>query len=129
MNHKSLVIAAILGVWLTGGTLAATNTVESSEVDVYATATFSAADAVSAVESRSGGKVVELVLRDQNGAPAYQVTAVKSDGSEVSFLVDGVSGKVTATDDLQDNGDNAEPDNTEAGESANDTDSGSEDAD
>ena len=129
MNHKSLILAALLGLSLAGGALAAANTAESGEGSVYAMATFSAVDAVSAVESTSGGKVVELVLRDQNGTPVYQVTAVKSDGSELTFLVDGVSGKVTATDDVQDNGARAEPDAKESGESANDADSSNEDAD
>jgi 4-hydroxyphenylpyruvate dioxygenase-like putative hemolysin len=128
MNHKSLLAAGLLSLALNGGAMAAANTVEPPETSVYAMATFAAADAVAAVESTSGGKVVELVLQDQGGAPAYQVAAVKSDGTELTYLVDGVSGEVTATDDVQDNGAKAESDGKESGESAGDADSTSEDA-
>jgi hypothetical protein len=130
MIHKSILAAAVLAVGLTSAALAATNSADPAEVKTLGLASVTAADAVSAVESTSGGKVVELTLRDQNGQPAYQVSVIKSDGTELTFLVDGLSGTVTATDDVQDTtqaGDTTS-DKSESGESANDQDSSNEDA-
>ncbi len=126
MTHKTIVAAALLMLSLSGAALAAGNAADPAEIKVLALATVTAADAVAAVETNSGGKVAELVLEDQNGKPEYRISVIKSDGSELTFLVDGMTGAVTATSDTQDTANAA--DAAETGESAGDQDSGNEDA-
>jgi hypothetical protein len=89
-----------------------------------ATPAVSAIDAITAVEQQSGGTVIEVDLRTQNGQPAYHVQAL-SKGSKLDFLVDGLTGKVNPMAGAVASVTN---DATEAGEGPNDADSGNEDA-
>ena len=89
-----------------------------------ATPSISAIDAITAVQQQSGGIVIEVDLRDQNGTPAYHVQAL-SNGHKLDFLVDGHTGKVNPMTGAVAS---ATTDSTEAGESPNDADSGNEDA-
>ena len=84
----------------------------------------SAIDAITAVQQQSGGIVVEVDLRDQNGQPSYHVQAL-SNGSKLDFLVDGRTGKVNPMAGAVAS---VTTDTTEAGEGPNDADSGNEDA-
>ena len=84
----------------------------------------SAIDAITAVEQQSGGPVVAIDQRGQNGGPACPVQA-QNKGSKLDFLVDGRSGKVSPmTGSIA----SVTSDATEAGEGPNDADSGNEDA-
>ena len=129
MTHKSILASAVLTLGLTGAALAAAGTSTIGEASTLAMATITAADAVAAVESTSGGKVVQLLLSDRNGQPAYQVSVIKSDGTELAFLVDAMSGKVKGMARTQATAEAAgATDATETGEGPNDADSGNEDA-
>ena len=89
-----------------------------------ATPTVSAIDAITAVEQQSGGTVIEVDLRTQNGQAAYHVQAL-SNGNKLDFLVDGLTGKVNPMAGAVAS---VTTDTTEAGEGPNDADSGNEDA-
>ena len=129
MTHRSMIAATLLVLGFSGAALAAANISDPSEMKAVDSATVTAAEAIAAVESSSGGKVVELVLQNVNGNPVYQVSVSNSDGSELTFLVDGRSGKVKTGADAQDTARAVgATDKAETGESAGDADSGTEDA-
>lgn len=89
-----------------------------------ATPTVSAIDAITAVQQQSGGSVVEVDLRTQNGQSAYHVQTMNK-GSKLDFLVEGSTGKVNPMTGAVAS---ATTDSTEAGEGPNDADSSNEDA-
>lgn len=129
MTHRSIIAATLLVAGFGGAALAAANVSDPAEIKALDSATVTAAEAIASVESSSGGKVVELVLQDPNGKPVYQVSVSNSDGTELSFLVDGRSGRVQAGADTQDTAPGSGTnDKTETGEGAGDADSGTEDA-
>ena len=130
MICRTIFASAVVALGLAGGALAATAGSDPGELKALGMAAVSAADAVAKVESKSGAKVVELTLIDRNGSPAYQVSTLAADGSELTFLVDGSSGAVTQSADAQDTAQaGGATDADESGESASDADSGNEDAD
>jgi uncharacterized membrane protein YkoI len=108
---KSLFLVALTALALTTAANAAAPTVTTI-------------DAITAVQQQSGGVVVEVDLRTQNGTPAYHVQAMTTAG-KLDFLVDGVTGKVNPMTGAVAS---ASTDSTEAGEGPNDADSGNEDA-
>jgi len=129
MTHRSMIAATLLVLGFGSAAFAAANVSDPAEVKALDSATVTAAEAIASVESNSGGKVVELVLQDVNGNPVYQVSVSSSDGTELTFLVDGRSGKVKTGADTQDTAQAVgATDKTETGESAGDADSGTEDA-
>ena len=124
MTHSSLIAAVAVTLGLsTVAFAAAPNAADAAKV--LSATSISTSQAIAAVEQQSGGKVVEIDLRDQKGIPAYHVSAMTSTGTTVNFIVDGRSGKVTPTTEAQAA---VAADTTEAGEGPTDADSGNEDA-
>jgi hypothetical protein len=119
MKFNTMTSTAILALVLTAPVTAAFAQAGSAapngaEMQALSATTVTTADAVAAVETASGGKVVELSLDMQASAPAYQVTAVAKDGTETNYLVDATTGTATLSQDAKSSTDAA--DSTEGGD-------------
>lgn len=114
MKLNTMTSTAILALVLTAPVTAAfaqagsAAAPDNAEMQALSATTVNAADAVAAVETASGGKVVELSLDMEASAPAYQVTAVAKDGTETNYVVDATTGTATLSQDTKSSNDAAE---------------------
>ncbi|MDB5612937.1 MAG: hypothetical protein JWQ22_590 [Devosia sp.] len=96
MAATSLLVLA-LSAPLAGTAFAQSETADSdvSEQQTLAATKISASEAITTVEAASGGKVVEFTLDMDGTVASYQVTVLASDGIEINYLVDAVTGAAT----------------------------------
>lgn len=96
MAATSLLVLA-LSAPLAGTAFAQSETADSdvSEQQTLAATKISASEAITTVEAASGGKVVEFTLDMDGTVASYQVTVLASDGTEINYLVDAVTGATT----------------------------------
>ena len=98
MKFNAMTATAVLALVLSAPATAAfaqadTVAPNDSEMQALTATKVTAADAVAATETASGGKVVELSLDMESAVPAYRVTAVSMAGAETNYLVDATTGK------------------------------------
>lgn len=125
MLRKSVsVVVFLMALGAAGAALAVQST--NAETSALSGVTVSVANAVSSVEAKEQGKVVELALAGSPSKPIYNVTVQLPDGTETNFTVDAKTGTVASGSDVADNqGNGAEQgeqedggnDNGESGES------------
>ena len=96
--------AAILALLLVGGAAQAAfaATQSNAEASALSGVTVTIAEAITAVEAKNQGKVVELALAGTATAPTYNVTVQMPDGTESNFTVNAKTGSVTTGTDLAD---------------------------
>jgi len=117
-RHTALAtIALVLGVAAMGPSYAqVTGQSDAAETQQIASAKLGAADAATAAQAALGGRATSVDFENNANMPAYQVTLIMADGSEVEALVDAMTGGVSKAPALTgEQGDQGHTDNSEQG--------------
>lgn len=101
MHIKSAAIAVAL-ILATGGYSAFAQSGSAVEAAALDAVTVTLAEAVSAVEAKNTGKVVEAALVTEGTTSVYQITTMQTGGTETNYAVDASSGAVVVTVDMED---------------------------
>ncbi|MDB5529580.1 MAG: hypothetical protein JWR51_2683 [Devosia sp.] len=131
MKFNTMTSTAILALVLSAPVTAAFAQADmvapnDTEMQALSATKIAAADAVAAVETASGGKVVELSLDMEASGPGYRITAVAKDGTETNYVVDATTGTATLSQDTKSSTDAA--DESEGGDEGQDNGAETEDA-